>query len=65
VGFLSTLAHGLVEPTFPGQQYVVIFWIFTALVYLYQRLVEQSELAVAIAPIPLSTQLKPNDGVHT
>lgn len=35
VGLISTLAHGLVEPTFHGPQYAIIFWVFSALIFLY------------------------------
>jgi len=34
VGLVSTLAHGLVEPTFPGQQYAVVFWVCMGLVFI-------------------------------
>lgn len=37
VGFISTLIHGMVEPTFQGQQYSGIFWIYVALTYLLQH----------------------------
>jgi O-antigen ligase len=65
VGLLSTLAHGLVEPTFQGQQYVVIFWICMALIYLYQRILEQSALAPASNPILQGAQLTPDYGVRS
>ena len=64
VGFLSTLAHGLVEPTFQGQQYAVIFWIFMALVYLYQRLAEQSAPMPAVKAVARGTHLTPDYGLH-
>jgi O-antigen ligase len=64
VGFLSTLAHGLVEPTFPGQQYAVIFWMCMALVYLHQRQIEQSALANIIVPVPLGYPLTPGYGLR-
>lgn len=35
VGLVSTLVHGLVEPTFPGREYSVIFWLCNALVFLH------------------------------
>jgi O-antigen ligase len=47
VGILSTLIHGLVEPTFQGQQYAVIFWICMAAVYLYWRLSQGTVLATS------------------
>jgi O-antigen ligase len=34
-GLMATLAHGLVEPTFAGAQYSVIFWVCAALICLY------------------------------
>lgn len=36
-GLMATLAHGLVEPTFVAQEYLVIFWVVIALVSLYAR----------------------------
>ncbi len=43
IGLVSTLAHGLVEPTFPGQQYAVLFWItMSLLTVLSQGLRERS-----------------------
>jgi len=35
VGILSTLANGLVEPTFPSREYSVIFWVCASLIFLY------------------------------
>ncbi len=35
VGLISTLIHGLVEPTFPGREYSVVFWACAALTFLY------------------------------
>jgi O-antigen ligase len=37
VGLISTLVHGLVEPTFPGQQYAVVFWVCMAFVFVLTR----------------------------
>jgi O-antigen ligase len=37
VGLLSTLIHGLVEPTFPGREYSVVFWVYISLIALYAR----------------------------
>ncbi len=31
-GLIATLVHGLVEPTFTGQQYIVTFWVLVAIV---------------------------------
>lgn len=36
-GTLATLVHGLVEPTFPGQQYAVVFWVCMALLFVLHR----------------------------
>jgi len=35
IGLVSTLLHGMVEPTFQGQQYTVVFWAIVALVHLH------------------------------
>lgn len=34
VGLISTLIHGLVEPTFPGREYSVVFWVCASLILL-------------------------------
>lgn len=50
VGLVSTLLHGLVEPTFQGPQYSVIFWCCAAMVFLYdpsRGLFSKSEVAPA------------------
>jgi O-antigen ligase len=66
VGLLSTLAHGLVEPTFPGQQYEVIFWICMALVYVYQQILKKSVLAGTADANLLPAQLTlSNSGVRS
>jgi O-antigen ligase len=46
VSLLATLLHGLVEPTFQGQQYAVIFWTCVALIYLLHRIGPDRELPV-------------------
>jgi O-antigen ligase len=35
IGLIATLAHGLVEPTFPGREYSVIFWVYASLIFLW------------------------------
>src|SRR5258708_1032709 len=35
VGLISTLTHGLVEPTFPGREYSVVFWVCASFILLY------------------------------
>jgi len=35
IGLISTLIHGLVEPTFPGREYSVIFWVCASFILLY------------------------------
>ncbi|OLC89412.1 MAG: hypothetical protein AUH86_25645 [Acidobacteria bacterium 13_1_40CM_4_58_4] len=50
VSLLSTLLHGLVEPTFQGPQYSVIFWSCAALIFLYdpdRGLSNKTELTTA------------------
>jgi putative inorganic carbon (hco3(-)) transporter len=49
VGFISTLIHGMVEPTFQGQQYAAIFWIYVAIMYLLQRVADSSNETFAIS----------------
>jgi O-antigen ligase len=46
VGLVSTLIHGLVEPTFPGREYSAVFWVCISFISLYEpgrfaRLCEQ------------------------
>lgn len=47
VGLLASLLHGLVEPTFQGQQYAVIFWTCVAIIYLLQRVGIDRDLSVS------------------
>jgi O-antigen ligase len=51
VGLVSTLMHGLVEPTFPGQEYAVLFWILAGLITIYSRNVASPRrLVTRLAP---------------
>jgi O-antigen ligase len=42
VGLMGTVMHGMVEPTFPGPEYSVVFWIFVALMSVLRRKVTRS-----------------------
>jgi O-Antigen ligase len=55
-GMLSTLVHGLVEPTFPGQQYAVVFWLCMGLMFVLYR--QQNDLAVLSARMPPRTSVE-------
>lgn len=37
IGLICTLVHGLVEPTFVGEQYAVVFWACMGLVTIFDR----------------------------
>jgi len=50
VGLISTLIHGLVEPTFPGREYSVVFWVCISLIMLY----DQSGVRLNQSGVPLS-----------
>jgi O-antigen ligase len=60
VGLLSTLAHGLVDPTFPFQTYEIIFWICMALIYSYQQILRESVLAGTADANLFPSQLTPS-----
>jgi O-antigen ligase len=47
VGLIATLTHGLVEPTFPGSQYSVVFWTCVAIVSVLQQQLAQGPLVPA------------------
>ena len=54
-GMLSTLMHGLVEPTFPGQQYAVVFWVCMGLLFVLHR---QQNMVIALSARPQKTSVE-------
>jgi O-antigen ligase len=60
VGLLATLAHGMVEPTFPGPEYSIVFWTFVGIIFALQQRAHlgQSWSSSASAPLPTSPMVQ-------
>jgi O-antigen ligase len=61
IGIVATLAHGLVEPTFPGQEYEAVFWILAAAV----QTLYQAPNSSTFAGSPLSANAVPSQEAHS
>lgn len=53
IGLLATLAHGMVEPTFPGPEYSIVFWTFVGIIFALQQRAHLGQSWSAVAPVPL------------